>query len=96
MKNQSWVVLAASFFLLVTGGCTAFNAPPNRTNLTPDYYPLSTDPHTTSYMDPDSGEERVVYDLNGHWKVWLGYADAVAIIQDGDTFVGKTVLGGGC
>lgn len=39
MQNRSWVVLAASFFLLVTGGCTSFNAPPNRTNLTPDYYP---------------------------------------------------------
>lgn len=96
MKNASWVVVAASLFLLLGSGCTAFNAPPNRTNLTPDYYPLATDPHTTSYINPESGEEKVVYDLNGHWKVWLGYADAVAIIQDGNTFVGKTVVGGGC
>lgn len=26
----------------------------------------------------------MVYDLNGYWKVWLGYAEAVAIIQDGN------------
>ncbi|MDA3786513.1 MAG: hypothetical protein PF568_06485 [Deltaproteobacteria bacterium] len=87
-------ISVALFFFL--SGCTGLNAPPNRTNLVPDYYPSATDPHTTIYPDPVSGEEKVAYDLNGHWKVWLGYADAVAIIQDGNTFVGKTVVGGGC
>lgn len=82
--------------LLFLSGCASLNAPPNRTNLVPDYYPTATDPNTTIYQDADSGEERVVYDLSGHWKVWLGYAEAVAIIQDGKSFVGQTVVGGGC
>ena len=86
-------VLAVLFLL---SGCTALNAPPNRTNSVPDYYPTEADPNTTVYTDPQTGEEKAVYDLNGHWKVWLGYADAVAILQNGNTFVGKTVVGGGC
>lgn len=83
-------------FLFLLSGCAAMNAPPNRTNLVPDHYPQKTDPNTTVYVDPDTGEEKVVYDLNGHWKVWLGYAEAVSIIQDGNNFVGQTVVGGGC
>ncbi|MBU1641684.1 MAG: hypothetical protein KKG53_14515 [Proteobacteria bacterium] len=82
--------------LLFLSGCTALTAPANRTHLLPDYYPTATDPNTTLYVDPATGEEKVVYDLNGHWKVWLGYAEAVAILQDGNSFVGQTVVGGGC
>ncbi|MEN8256401.1 MAG: hypothetical protein ABFS09_00910 [Thermodesulfobacteriota bacterium] len=83
-----------TLFLLT--GCVSLNSPPNRTDLTPDYYPTQSDPNTTVYMDPNTGEEKVVYDLNGHWEVWLGYAEAVSIIQDGNSFVGQTVVGGGC
>jgi hypothetical protein len=88
--------LAAAVVLFVVGGCSLMHAPENRSNLTPDFYPLATDPNTTISVDEQSGEEKVVYDLNGHWKVWLGYAEAVAIIQDGATFVGQTVVGGSC
>lgn len=87
---------ALFFFLLLLSGCATLNDPPNRTNLVPDHYPMETDPNTTVYIDPDTGKDKVVYDLNGHWKVWLGYAEAVSIIQDGNSFVGQTVVGGGC
>lgn len=96
MKSFFTTALAAVLLLLAVSGCSVRNAPENRRNLTPDFYPLATDPNTTVYIDPQSGEEKVVYDLNGHWKVWLGYAEAVSIIQDGNTFVGQTVVGGSC
>lgn len=96
MKKTLMSCLWVLVLPLLLCSCAAINAPENRTNLLADYYPQKTDPNTTSYIDPVTGEERVVYDLNGHWKVWLGYAEAVAIIQDGNSFVGQTVVGGGC
>ncbi len=82
--------------LFLLTGCVSLNSPPNRTNLIPDYHPTEADPNTTVYVDKETGDKKVVYDLSGHWKVWLGYAEAVSIIQDGNSFVGQTVVGGGC
>ena len=81
--------------LLSLTGCY-YDAPIARTDMQPDFYPKSSDINTSSYIDSETGEEKVVYDLNGHWKVWLGYADAVAIVQIDNHFEGRTMVGGGC
>lgn len=97
MKLQATCGISLTFIFLglLTSGCY-FNAPAPRTDLQPDFYPQSGEANTCSYIDPQSGEEKVVYDLNGYWKVWLGYADGVAIVQIDDHFEGRTLKGGGC
>ncbi len=80
---------------LILSGCY-YDAPAQRIDLKPDFYPQDGDVNTSTYSHGVSGEEPIVYDLNGYWKVWLGYAEAVAIVQVDDQFKGYTVVGGGC
>ncbi len=91
--KNCYSIVIIGFFLLT--GCY-FDAPALRVDLQPDFYPERDDVNTSTYIDADSNEEKVVYDLSGYWKVWLGYAEAVAIIQIDDSFEGHTVVGGGC
>jgi hypothetical protein len=90
--EHSLILFLMSFML---SGCY-YDAPAQRTDLQPDFYPQEGDVNTSTYPDAVSGQDKVVYDLNGYWKVWLGYADAVAIVQVDDRFAGRTVAGGGC
>lgn len=87
-----WLIIPT---LVLLTGCY-MDVPKERSSLQPDFYPEKGAANSSTYIDSESGEEKVVYDLNGYWKVWLGYADAVAIIQIDDHFEGRTVLGGGC
>ncbi len=93
MRKITYPVLL--LLTVMVSGCYS-NAPVQRVDLQPDFYPQPGAMNTSSYPDPVTGEEKVVYDLNGYWKVWLGYADAVAIVQVDDHFEGRTVVGGGC
>ena len=92
-RIESVVLMVVMSFLL--SGCY-LDAPIQRLDLKPDFHPPNNHANASTYLDPATGEEKVVYDLNGYWKVWLGYAEAVAIIQVDDHFEGRTVVGGGC
>lgn len=95
MTLPKTITLLVLLVALALVGCAAPH-PPQRVDLQPDFYPEEGATNTSTYVDSETAETKVVYDLNGYWKVWLGYADAVAIIQIDDRFEGRTVLGGGC